>query len=178
MNARIVAFVASRLFAIYLMLVYVLNYTLLLLVSLIAAQTEIGKNTMAYASSLTFAAIFSALIATAFWFGAGWIANKLASTSPDIEDGEGLNIEQWKGLVVAAIGALFILTASKFFSQTLNLIFRHDQDFEGLVPFTLISGGLYAIAGVSLLAWSRSIAGGLKALLSWFAKPAFGEDDR
>ena len=177
MNARIVAFIASRLFAVYLMLVYVLNYALVLIVSLIADQTEVGKNTMAYAGSLTFAAIFSALIAAAFWFGAGWIAGRMVSASPEI-DGEGLNIDQWKGLVVAGIGALFILTAAKFFSQTLNLMARHDPDFSSILPFTLISGVLYAVAGVSLIAWSRSIVGGLKALITWFAKPAFGESDR
>jgi hypothetical protein len=177
MNARIVAFIASRLFAIYLLLVYVLNYALVLIVSLISAQAEIGKNTLAYAGSLTFAAIFSGLIAAAFWFGAGWIADRIVSASPAVDD-EGLNIDQWKRLVVAAIGALFILTAAKFFSQTLNLLVRHDPDFGSLSLFTLISGGLYAVAGISLIAWSRSIAGGLKALITWFAKPAFGENDR
>jgi len=163
MNARITAFVASRLFAIHVLISYVLNYALLLIGSFI------DHDILTHAGSLIFGAAFSAILALVLWFGAGWVANRIVTHLPN-GDGDGLNIDQWKALVVAAIGALFILVGVNILSRAF--------DEGSILNYAVVSGGFYTITGFTLIAWSGFIVGGLKALLSWFARPAFDRDDQ
>jgi hypothetical protein len=130
MNARVAAFVSSRLFAIHVLISYVLNHALLLIGSLI------DHTILTYAGSLVFGAVFSTILMLALWFGAGWIADRVIAHLPD-DNGDGLNIDQWNALIVAAIGPLFILTG-------INIL-RRAFDEGGILNYAVVSGGFYTL---------------------------------
>jgi len=177
MNARIAAFVACRLFAVYLFVMYVLNFTLLAVGAFVASQAYPDLMSVTY-SGLTFAPIFSALIAAVLWFGAGWISSRVSQVLP--EEGAGrMDFVQWKALIIAAIGVLFVLKGTELFSQAIKLLTHQESPQENsFLPFVVGSGGVYILVGIALIAGLRTIAGGFKALQSWLTKPAFGGEDQ
>lgn len=177
MNARIVAFVASRLFAIYLFVTYVLNFTLSAVIAFLADQASSDLQGLAY-RGLSFATIFSALIAAVLWFGAGWISNRVVKSLPD-GSLEAISIDQWKAIIIAAIGALFVLKGTDLFSQALKSI-GHQAPSPGdeFLPLVIGSGLVYLFVGIALIAGPRAIIGGFRAFQSWWTKPAFTEEDR
>jgi hypothetical protein len=176
MNARIVAFIASRLFAVYLFVMYVLNFTLVAVGAFVAGQAYPDIQGLAYAG-LSFAPIFSALIAGVLWFGAGWISSRVADSLP--EGGvEELSFAQWKVIIIAAIGVLFVLKGTDLLSQTLKLFTHQVSSRENaFLPLVAGSGLVYALIGIALIVGPRAIIDSFKALQSWLTKPAFpGED--
>jgi hypothetical protein len=177
MNARIVAFVASRLFAVYLFVMYVLNFTLQGVAFFVSRQTEPDLQGWTY-FGISFTPIFSALIAAVLWFGAGWISSRVARSLPE-PTAEKMGVDQWKALVVAAIGALFVLQGAGVLNQALKMLSGPDMlRNDKLLPFIAGSGVIYILAGIALIAWSHSIVSRVKALWSWFGKPAFHEEDQ
>lgn len=177
MNAHIVAFVASRLFAVYLFVMYVLNFTLQGVAFFVSRQTEPDLQGWTY-FGMSFAPVFSALIAAVLWFGADWISSRVVSSLPE-GNLETISIDHWKALVVAAIGALFTLQGAGVLNHALKMLsgpamLRNDK----LLPFIAGSGVIYILAGIALIAWSHSIVSRVKALWSWFGKPAFHEEDQ
>lgn len=171
MNARTVAFIASRLLALYLFVMYVLNFTAQGVAIFVSRQIEPDQRSWAY-FGMSFTPIVSALLAAVLWFGAGWISSRVVKSLPQA-NAEAVDIDQWKTLVVAAIGALFVLRGAGVFSQSLRMLLRDNT----LSPFIIGSSVCYVLAGIALIAWSRSVISGVKAVWSWFAKPAFtGEE--
>ncbi|MGA9658469.1 MAG: hypothetical protein WBQ60_05170 [Asticcacaulis sp.] len=177
MNARNMAFVACRLFAVYLFVIYVLNFTLQAVGVFAMRNSYPELNDVAYLG-LIFAPIFSALIAAVLWFGAGWISSGVSRALPEEGNAKGIDLVQWKALIIAAIGVLFILKGTDSINQVLKLlIVQAPSPEDRFLPFLAGSSMIYILMGIALIAGLGTIAGGFKALQSWLTKPAFtGED--
>jgi hypothetical protein len=177
MNARIVAFVASRLFAVYLFVMYVLNLTLIAVGAFVAGQAYPDVQGLAYAG-LSFAPIFSALIAAVLWFGADWIASRVVKSLPE-GNLETISVDHWKAMSIAAIGVLFALKGTDLFNQALK-VFAHSSPSseDAFLPLVIGSGLIYVLVGIALIAGPRVIIDSFKALQSWLTKPAFTEEDK
>ncbi len=176
MNARITAFIAIRLFAVYLFVMYVLNFTLVAIAAFVAGEAYPDIQGLAYAG-LSFAPIFSALIAAVLWFGAGWISSRVADSLPEggIEE---MSFAQWKAIIISAIGVLFVLKGTDLLSQTLKFFTHQASSRENaFLPLVAGSGLVYVLVGIALITGPRTIIDSFKALQSWLTKPAFpGED--
>ena len=174
MNARVIAFIACRLFAVYLFVMYVLNFTLMAVFAFVTGQAE---SELTYGGAF-FAPVFSAMIAAVLWFGAGWISNRAAGSLPEA-DIEGISLAQWRAMVVAAIGVLLVMKGADLCSEAIKLWVRQAPSPESaLLSLLAVSGVVYALAGIALIAGPRLMIEGFKGLRSWLTKPVFTGDDQ
>jgi len=174
MNARIIAFIACRLFAVYLFVMYVLNFTLMAVFAFVTGQSEAG---LTY-GGVFFAPVFSAMIAAVLWFGAGWISNRVAGSLPEAGS-EGISLVQWRAMVVAAIGVLFVMKGADLCNEALKILVPQAPSPEStFLPLLAISSVVYALVGIALIAGPRLIIEGFKGVQSWLTKPAFTREDQ
>lgn len=171
MDARIAAYVAARLLALYLLANNVLTAVVLIIRAVMLLQP--GEAwTSALAELFGLAAYLAGF--SVFWFGAGWISQRLAEPLK-VGSSIAMDVDRWKALALAVSGAMAILWALKIITDVSlwKVVATGQVPLPGLAceEFVLL------IYGGAMIAFQNQIVKGINALCAWANTPFISPDE-
>lgn len=176
MNARIITFIISRLFALYLLIMYVLNFAVQFATAVVLRHTIGAESMWEYVGSTGLATSLYAFAAAILWFGASWLSRSIAKPFPEKFAGD-MSFGHWQALVIVAVGWYAILMALGVFGDIFKIAGPYQSDSDTLTPLWKESA-LYMAVGILLIVLPRKIVSGLNALRAWGNKPFIAREDQ
>lgn len=176
MNARIIAFVACRLFAVYLFIMYGANAVLQLLIIALAPHQDNEAPIWHYAITAGAAASLYMVFAFGLWTGASLISRAISAPVPEKFEDKPAG-SHWQAVVVSVIGWLSLLLALGYASHAIDTLTRPDRSYIDL-PHLVLPGLVYLVLGGSLTLFPASLVRGLEGLRAWGRKPLIEAEDQ
>ena len=175
MNVRTIAFVASRLLAIYLLIYHGIVQLGMLMLG--TAMFDRHDYWVSLFSGLVSFGLYL-LAAACLWYRAGWISGRLTQSLPEQID---IKVEQdgWQALVVSAIGWICLMHAVNLCEKVLSpglFIQQYSEAAIDVLTLAMRGGALYAIAALMLVLFPGKIVSGLNAVRNWSKKSQTKED--
>lgn len=180
MNARIFAYVASKLFAVYLVLMMAVPMVtrFIAYVLMPASVMDGGKSRFLLYSAIGAGVVV--LVAAVFWFGAVVLSRGVDNESAPVDD---MNYNRWQAMVIMLVGGISALHALGAVKQLFyEIITDSNRDPYGPVyhaspqPELLIGLIIFGLLSVVLLLAPSRIVAGLNMLRGLGRKrPAKGD---
>lgn len=172
MNARIVAFVASRLFAVYLLVTYGLSMTVQAVGTFLLGQ----GGGIAYAGASVIITSLYVLAAAGLWTGASWIARHVSKPFPEKLEAD-MSYEHWQSFVFLAVGLFALFMTCQVFAQLLKAMAVDGFSYDESAASTIKGGLIYLLFALVLLLLPQTLVRGLNALRAWGNKPIIEADE-
>jgi hypothetical protein len=173
LNARIIAFVMCRLFAVYLVVAHGINAVLQFLIVMLAPHQEgLEAPVWHYAVLAGVTTVLHMLLAAVLWNGASWISRTVSAPMPEkVEDkpaGDG-----WQAVVVFAVGWLTVLSGVAYLVNGARALMEQGGLFQYLMLAVIFLG-----IGGALIMFPGAIVSGLERFRAWGGKPLIEAEDQ
>ena len=186
MDARIVAYVAARLLALYL----VVGNALTLAAVAIAGLFEPSEYRGLSVSAASISAVIYLVAGITLWTGSRWISDRVAGSlkAVDLKD---CGPDRWKALSVAVAGGLSLMAALKIFVQPslwvrilmgqMTLWKPEPSPLDAVMPQEpslmpiLFEVVVFAVFGIALIACQNTIVRAINSVVNWANKPFIEE---
>ncbi len=170
MDAKVVAYVAARLLALYLIAGNALGTAALAVMGAIDHPPDFGWVAIAAPAAAT---VVYLVAGAAIWMSSRWISNRVAGSLKTVELADS-GPDRWKALSVALTGALSLVTALKILvnpSLWMNVV-------TGQIPLLpiVLQIGLFLAVGIALVAFQNTIVRAINAVVAWANAPFIGRE--
>ncbi|HVZ29458.1 MAG TPA: hypothetical protein VG839_03625 [Asticcacaulis sp.] len=176
MNARIVAFVACRLFAVYLLIMYGVSFVIQLVIASLAPRPEDSEGVIGqYILTAGVATALYMLLAFGLWTGASWISRTVSAPVPEKFEDKPAG-DRWQAVALSAVGWLTLMLAAGQSGRLISAFIQTDGS-TGLSPNVVQCLVLLTLGGGFTL-FSRSVVRGLERFRAWGRKPLIAAEDQ
>ncbi len=179
MDARIVAFVAARLLALYLVLGNALGFAVMALIGAFAPSGDYGW--MGIATSVL-AAIAYAAAGAVVWVSSRWISDRVAGRLKSVELSDS-GPDRWKALSIAIAGAISLVTGLRILVKAIPALLMNATAENGMFntpdPWrqVAVQVGFFLVLGIALIAFQNTIVRGINAARDWAGKPVINDGE-
>ena len=174
-SARDIAFIGCRLLALYVLYGILLTgaHSVFFLLRALGAAEENNASLLDYAGANVMSLGANLAVFFLLWFGAGWIAGKVATgtSEPSEEVPVGWSRQKALSLAIVALGLWVLIHHLPVLISYAPLMFIEDTDPAAarfhIQPASIISAVLTTILGVLCVLGPRGIAEGIAKLRRW-----------